>query len=248
MNESPLTIDELARASGVTTRTIRFYCQQKLLPPPVAMKGRVALYGQEHVSALKVIKALKEQYFLPLDFIRQILAKPEKLSGLEHHLRLNQELLDLLGFQSSSLTGGELARRSGLSKADVDKLVVDGWLEPSEGERALLFTVNDLKVAQHIKSLFRLGFKVEELDFIPPALEHLAKLFFELGHEKMHSGMFEKVKQKSKRGAVVEDLIKVNRELTSLVYQEFLRRQIKNHHAAKMQKKASDLSGRNQGK
>lgn len=44
-------IDELAHLSGISSRTIRFYNTQGLLPPP-EMRGRVAFYDQEHLLIL----------------------------------------------------------------------------------------------------------------------------------------------------------------------------------------------------
>src|SRR5215472_8061599 len=58
------TIDELARISGMPSRTIRFYNTQGMLPPPT-MRGRVANYGEEHLLVLNIIKELKEQQNLP---------------------------------------------------------------------------------------------------------------------------------------------------------------------------------------
>ena len=65
-------IDELARLSGVPSRTIRFYNTQGLLPPPL-MRGRVAFYDQEHLLVLQIIKDLKEQQHLSLEIIKQLL-------------------------------------------------------------------------------------------------------------------------------------------------------------------------------
>ena len=55
--EQQLTIDELAAASKVASRTIRFYQSRGALMPP-AIKGRVAYYGQPHVERLKLIAQL----------------------------------------------------------------------------------------------------------------------------------------------------------------------------------------------
>ncbi len=67
-----LTIGELAQAAGVTTRTIRYYVAEGLLPPPLG-GGRAASYGDEHLQRLELIKLLKEE-FLPLNEIRVLLA------------------------------------------------------------------------------------------------------------------------------------------------------------------------------
>ncbi|MEY2571199.1 MAG: hypothetical protein QOE63_1549 [Acidimicrobiaceae bacterium] len=55
-----LTIDELARAAGQTSRNIRAYQERGLLPPP-AKVGRTGYYDASHVARLKVIADLLER-------------------------------------------------------------------------------------------------------------------------------------------------------------------------------------------
>jgi DNA-binding transcriptional MerR regulator len=51
-------IDELARRSGVTARTIRAHQTAGLLPPP-RVRGRTAYYGEEHARRLTAITRLQ---------------------------------------------------------------------------------------------------------------------------------------------------------------------------------------------
>ncbi len=67
------SLDELAREVDVTTRTVRYYIAEGLLPPPDSI-GRNARYSREHLDRLRVIGQLKEQY-LPLKEIRSRLAE-----------------------------------------------------------------------------------------------------------------------------------------------------------------------------
>ncbi|MDQ3707166.1 MAG: MerR family transcriptional regulator [Chloroflexota bacterium] len=73
-----MTIQELADRAGVTTRTIRYYVEQGVLPPPD--RGRPAEYTTEHVKLLDLVRRLKEQY-LPLEEIRDMLQRlaPEQV-------------------------------------------------------------------------------------------------------------------------------------------------------------------------
>lgn len=48
---------ELARAAGITVRTLRFYRERKLLPPP-RREGRVAWYNEHHLARLRTISEL----------------------------------------------------------------------------------------------------------------------------------------------------------------------------------------------
>ena len=64
------TIGELAQVADVTTRTIRYYVAQGLLPPPYG-GGRAASYGEQHLHRLELIKLLKQE-FLPLNEIKAL--------------------------------------------------------------------------------------------------------------------------------------------------------------------------------
>jgi len=52
-----LTIDQLASRSGISVRTIRFYAGKGLLPPP-KLRGRLGLYGPDHLTRLDLISEL----------------------------------------------------------------------------------------------------------------------------------------------------------------------------------------------
>src|SRR5919199_521942 len=72
MDTERYRIAELARATGVTPRTIRYYVAEGLLPPPEGA-GPAAVYSARHRDRLELIGRLKDQY-LPLKEIRRRLA------------------------------------------------------------------------------------------------------------------------------------------------------------------------------
>lgn len=53
-----MRISELAARSGVSVPTIKFYLRQGLLPDGVRTSATQAVYGEEHVTRLRVIRAL----------------------------------------------------------------------------------------------------------------------------------------------------------------------------------------------
>ena len=67
-----MTIQEVARRARVTPRTIRYYVEQGVLPPPE--RGRPARYTNEHLRRLALIRRLKEQH-LPLEEIRDTMSR-----------------------------------------------------------------------------------------------------------------------------------------------------------------------------
>ncbi|MGW3730277.1 MerR family transcriptional regulator [Streptomyces sp. NPDC000851] len=53
-------MEELARLAGITVRTLRFYRERKLIPPP-RREGRIAWYDNHHLARLRTIGALLER-------------------------------------------------------------------------------------------------------------------------------------------------------------------------------------------
>lgn len=64
-----LWISELADLTGVSTRTIRYYIEEGLLPQP-EIRGKYAVFNDDYLIRLKLIKYLKDAY-LPLKEIRK---------------------------------------------------------------------------------------------------------------------------------------------------------------------------------
>ena len=68
-------VDELAKRAGVSRRTVRYYIQRGLLPPPSGL-GRGKHYTKSHLATLTRIRELQEDS-VPLEVIA------ERLAGLE---------------------------------------------------------------------------------------------------------------------------------------------------------------------
>jgi DNA-binding transcriptional MerR regulator len=77
-----LTIDELARETGLTVRNVRSHHARGLLPPP-EVRGRTGFYGEEHVERLRLILQLQNEG-LKLDGIKRLLAdKGDRMLALK---------------------------------------------------------------------------------------------------------------------------------------------------------------------
>lgn len=76
-----MTIDELARHTGLTVRNIRAHQSRGLLPPP-EVRGRTGYYGPEHVDRIKLITEMQAEGY-NLDLIRKLL---EGAGGASDHL------------------------------------------------------------------------------------------------------------------------------------------------------------------
>lgn len=53
-------MEELAREAGITVRTLRFYRERGLIPPP-RREGRIAWYDDHHLARLRTITGLLER-------------------------------------------------------------------------------------------------------------------------------------------------------------------------------------------
>ncbi|MHB2147883.1 MerR family transcriptional regulator [Calditrichota bacterium LG25] len=70
-----MTIHELIEKSGFNRRTIYFYTQMELLPPPKG-KGKSFEYSEEHLKRLQQIKKLQAMRY-SLKEIRELLSRPD---------------------------------------------------------------------------------------------------------------------------------------------------------------------------
>jgi DNA-binding transcriptional MerR regulator len=69
--QASMTIDELARRTGMTVRNIRAHQSRGLVPPP-EVRGRTGYYGEEHLARIELIKELQADGF-NLEAIRRLL-------------------------------------------------------------------------------------------------------------------------------------------------------------------------------
>jgi DNA-binding transcriptional MerR regulator len=113
-----LTIDELARETGMTVRNIRSYQTRGLLPGP-QMRGRVAYYGAEHIERLALIQELQADG-LSLQLVERLVAERADATGRLVALRRGV-LLSLQTDVPETLTRETLVERFG----DYDGAVIE---------------------------------------------------------------------------------------------------------------------------
>ncbi|MBO9532522.1 MAG: MerR family transcriptional regulator [Solirubrobacteraceae bacterium] len=105
-----LTIDELARAVGMTARNVRSHQTRGLLPGPT-MRGRTGYYDDEHVERLELIKELQDEG-LPLRLVERLLTTRGETAGRILALR-RTVLAGLEQTENHSTTVAELTERFG---------------------------------------------------------------------------------------------------------------------------------------
>ncbi len=133
-SEDDLTIDELARRTGMTVRNIRAHQSRGLLPAPL-LRGRTGYYGPTHVARIEQIRELQAEGF-NLEGIRRLLES----AGDEDDevLRFTRAVREPFEEPGRELTVGELAERWGADDpallARAEKLGLlrplgEGWYE-----------------------------------------------------------------------------------------------------------------------
>jgi len=129
------TIDELAAATGLPSRTIRHYQSERVLPPPVR-HGRTAVYGEEHLTRLALIARLQERG-LSLKAIRDALAEVERGDlSLEDWLGISEQLRRPWSEDAPAVVSvDDLERRlAGQPSADLAALIDVGLVRPPDGD------------------------------------------------------------------------------------------------------------------
>lgn len=132
--DEELTIDELAARAGVTVRTVRFYSSRGLIPPP-RLRGRLGLYGADHLARLDLIRELQTLGFTLSAIERHLESIPD--DATPEDLALQRALLaPWTSDQTEDLSRNELNQRAGRHLDDdlVEQLVSLGVLERTGDE------------------------------------------------------------------------------------------------------------------
>jgi DNA-binding transcriptional MerR regulator len=158
-------IDDLARRSGVTVDTIRFYQREGLLPPAPRV-GRCLLFGPAHLRRLEQIRDLQSRHF-NLAAVRALLT--EKRMGAIQAMFSADE--------ASFLTRDNLINRSGLDAETVDAIERTGLLvHPDETGRDS-YDEADLELLTSIRQLIALGMPSDIVLFLARLYaEHFADM------------------------------------------------------------------------
>jgi DNA-binding transcriptional MerR regulator len=98
-----LTIDELARETGMTVRNIRAHQSRGLLPPP-EVRARTGYYGPEHAARLRLIQDLQADGF-NLKAIERLIDASDGAS--EEVLAFGRQVLAAFAEEEPELTTAE---------------------------------------------------------------------------------------------------------------------------------------------
>ncbi|MEV4257527.1 MerR family transcriptional regulator [Spirillospora sp. NPDC049652] len=153
-------IGELAEAVGLPVRTLRYYQERKLLPPP-RRTGRIGLYSEEHLARLRMIGGLLDRGHT-LEGIRELLSAWEQGRDIHSVLGVERAVTDpwsreepvTMSFEElSALFPGQVTRER------LDEVAAAGLLEV-DGDRITHWSRRHLEATA---AFVRAGVPVEEV-------------------------------------------------------------------------------------
>jgi DNA-binding transcriptional MerR regulator len=150
-----MTIDQLAQSVSMSSRNIREWQRQGLLPPPTR-RGRVGIYTDEHVARIRRVQQLHAQGF-PLDLIRRMI---DTGIGDENDIRhLAAEVLAPFSTAGpTTVSRAELENRLGAGAAA--QLAKLGLIGDADGDPV---SVRDAETLDLIEGLTGMGLSLERL-------------------------------------------------------------------------------------
>jgi DNA-binding transcriptional MerR regulator len=150
-----ITIDELAQQVSMSSRNIREWQRQGLLPPPTR-RGRVGIYSDDHVARIRRVQQLHAQGF-PLDLIRRMI---DTGIGDESDIRhLAAEVLAPFSTAGpTTVSRAELDSRLGVGAAA--QLAKLGLIADADGDPV---SVRDAETLDLIEGLTGIGLPLERL-------------------------------------------------------------------------------------
>ncbi len=114
-----MTIDELARQAGTTTRNVRAYQTRGVLDPPEIV-GRIGYYNERHLTRLRLISRLQQRGF-------GLQAINDLLSAWDH----GSSLSDVLGFSDALMAPWTDEVPESVSRAKLEELFPEIKRDPS---------------------------------------------------------------------------------------------------------------------
>lgn len=216
-------VEELAAACGVSVDTVRYYQSRGLLPRP-RRKGRVAVYGPDHVRRIRRIRALQRKG-LSLEVIRRV------LEG-----RLGRADADLAAAVAAAQAEGEeefvsveeIARRSGVPTGLLRTVQRAGLALGRTVDGEERFTAADAEIVRLGLRLLEFGLPIGDLIELGRRHDAAAREAAELAVQLFDEHVRKPIRaQASSQAEAAERLVAAFRELlpatTTLVAHHFRR-------------------------
>jgi DNA-binding transcriptional MerR regulator len=152
-SDAGMTIDELAAASRVPSRTIRFYQSRGALMTP-EIRGRVAYYSKQHVERLKLIAQLQDRG-LRIDAIGDLMKRIDRGEvDLAEWLGVEEQMqTPWAADQARTVTEAELYELAGSHRPGLLADLTRAKVVERKGDVYLLGSPSLLSVAMKLESV-----------------------------------------------------------------------------------------------
>ncbi|UCD80325.1 MAG: MerR family transcriptional regulator [Desulfobacterales bacterium] len=196
-----MKISQLVKRTGVPKETIHFYIREGLLRKPRKSGVNTAEYNESYVDQIRLIKNLRDNYYLPIPEIKKIVKDFKKQSRSDQavsqfYSRFFRPADRLL---AREVVGRDAFREaSGLGWKWIDKAEEWGVITPEIRDGEVIYSPDDLAIAKLMVDMDRLGFGHKD-GFDPEDLRHIAefvKKYVVTAFKKYYQNNLEKLTSK----------------------------------------------------
>lgn len=159
-----MKMKELEQRTGLGRDTIHFYIREGLLAEPERPKRNVAIYTDDHVRRLRLIRRLQEERFFPLSVIRDIVNKIDELSDGSGTLTSMDVVLFSIIYGTAPTDDvplAEAAAAAGLTDAQVQDLIDVEVIEPVKTDKGLMLDFRDVALINVAGEMVAAGYTEE---------------------------------------------------------------------------------------
>ncbi|MGI6526143.1 MAG: MerR family transcriptional regulator [Caldicoprobacterales bacterium] len=155
-----LKISELAKASGVSVSTVKYYVRENLIPIAKKTKHNMAYYHPDCIARVRLIKSLQKNRYYPLAVIKRLLEQGEPDQA-------EIELYDAIHKAERTtvyhpLTLSAVIRHSGLTREQINQLQSMAVITPIEINGRRMFRDSDLRIMQLVKRRLAAGLPFDQ--------------------------------------------------------------------------------------
>ena len=198
-----MKISELTKRTGISKETIHHYIREGLLRKPRKTGKNTADYSEVYVRQVRLIKELRDNYFLPLPIIKKILQEQKRQTPSEQSsFQVQSEYLrPLERFFPHEIVGQDAFQEAtGLGRYWLDKLEEWGIISARISGEDRIYSHENVVIGRLMVDMDRLGFGPRDgydpknlkpiSDFIQSYLTASTREYLERNAEKLDSPDF----------------------------------------------------------
>jgi DNA-binding transcriptional MerR regulator len=177
-----MKISELVKRTGVSKETIHYYIREGVLRKPRKTGRNTADYNEGYVQQIRIIKALRENYYLPVPVIKKLIKKNNKQSHSEQSsLQFMSEFFRPLDQLITSDVVGRQAfmEVTGMGEKWLRKMEAWHIITAEDNNGEIFYSQDDVIIGKLLVDMDRVGIGPRD-GFDPEELRHFTDLFRDL--------------------------------------------------------------------